>query len=151
MEVGWSGKHSLPGVRQLERERKRHFLVATLPPPFLLLSPASPSPRSFHEYYDDIIKYYRLEHKDGQGRSTGWPTLDQYYKVGGERREGWVGWGHLFVCCCCLGGLLAVQASCLTCAAPWSSTCWYCLPALTRPMPSLATPPLPPPPPGHPR
>ncbi len=44
-----------------------------------------PLPRSFHEYYDDIIKYYRLEHKDGQGRSTGWPTLDQYYKVGGQQ------------------------------------------------------------------
>ncbi|EFN55118.1 hypothetical protein CHLNCDRAFT_31176, partial [Chlorella variabilis] len=35
----------------------------------------------FHEYYDDIMKYYRLEHKDGQGRSTGWPALDQLYKV----------------------------------------------------------------------
>ena len=56
-------------------------LVATSP--HLLLSPASPWARSFHEYYDDIIKYYRLEHKDGQGRSTGWPTLDQYYKVRG--------------------------------------------------------------------
>lgn len=38
-------------------------------------------PRSFHEYYDDIMKYYRLEHKDGQGHSTGWASLDAYYKV----------------------------------------------------------------------
>jgi len=35
----------------------------------------------FHEYYDDVMKYYYLEHKDGQGVSTGWGTLDKYYKV----------------------------------------------------------------------
>ena len=58
------------------------------------------------------MKYYRLEHKDGQGRSTGWGALDQFYKVwlggwwwwggvgGCERRPSWecegvcgVGWG----------------------------------------------------------
>lgn len=49
--------------------------------------------RSFHEYYDDIMKYYRLEHKDGQGHSTGWPALDAYYKVGegGGSRRGMMG------------------------------------------------------------
>lgn len=35
----------------------------------------------FHEYYDDIMKYYYLELKDGQGVKTGWPTLDKYYRV----------------------------------------------------------------------
>lgn len=35
----------------------------------------------FHEYYDDVMKHYYLEHKDGQGVSTGWGTLDKYYKV----------------------------------------------------------------------
>ncbi|WPT16291.1 Twinkle-like protein [Picochlorum sp. SENEW3] len=35
----------------------------------------------FHEYYDDIMKYYYLELKDGQGVKTGWPTLDRYYRV----------------------------------------------------------------------
>jgi replicative DNA helicase len=35
----------------------------------------------FHEYYDDVMKYYYLEHKDGQGVSTGWGSLDKYYKV----------------------------------------------------------------------
>jgi hypothetical protein len=52
---------------------------------------AAPDPRParlpprFHEYYDDIMQHYRLEHRDGQGRSTGWPSLDLYYKV---RRPG---------------------------------------------------------------
>ena len=35
----------------------------------------------FHEYYDDIMKYYYLELKDGQGVKTGWPSLDKYYRV----------------------------------------------------------------------
>jgi len=35
----------------------------------------------FHEYYDDIIKYYFLELRDAQAVSTGWRALDQYYKV----------------------------------------------------------------------
>ena len=35
----------------------------------------------FHEYYDDIIKYYYLELKDGQGVKTGWTSLDKYYRV----------------------------------------------------------------------
>ena len=35
----------------------------------------------FHEYYDDIIKYYYLELKDGQGVKTGWSSLDKYYRV----------------------------------------------------------------------
>lgn len=35
----------------------------------------------FHEYYDDIIKHYYLELKDGQGVSTGWGSVDKYYKV----------------------------------------------------------------------
>ena len=35
----------------------------------------------FHEYYDDIIKYYYLELKDGQGVKTGWASLDKYYRV----------------------------------------------------------------------
>ena len=35
----------------------------------------------FHEYYDDIIKHYYLELKEGQGVSTGWGTLDKFYKV----------------------------------------------------------------------
>ncbi len=35
----------------------------------------------FHEYYDDIIKYYYLELKDGQGIKTGWSSLDKYYRV----------------------------------------------------------------------
>ncbi len=35
----------------------------------------------FHEYYDDVMKYYYLEHKDGQGVGTGWAALDKYYKV----------------------------------------------------------------------
>lgn len=35
----------------------------------------------FHEYYDDIMKYYFLELRDGQAVSTGWPSLDAYYKV----------------------------------------------------------------------
>lgn len=35
----------------------------------------------FHEYYEDIMKYYYLELKDGQGVKTGWPSLDKYYRV----------------------------------------------------------------------
>lgn len=35
----------------------------------------------FHEYYDEIIKHYFLELRDGQGVSTGWPALDKYYRV----------------------------------------------------------------------
>jgi twinkle protein len=35
----------------------------------------------FHEYYDDIMKHYFLELRDGQGASTGWPALDTYYRV----------------------------------------------------------------------
>ena len=35
----------------------------------------------FHEYYEDIIKYYYLELKDGQGVKTGWSSLDKYYRV----------------------------------------------------------------------
>lgn len=35
----------------------------------------------FHEYYEDILKYYYLELKDGQGVKTGWPSLDNYYRV----------------------------------------------------------------------
>ena len=35
----------------------------------------------FHEYYDDVMKNYYLEHKDSQGVSTGWGSLDKYYKV----------------------------------------------------------------------
>lgn len=35
----------------------------------------------FHEYYEDVMKHYYLELRDGQGVSTGWPSLDQLYKV----------------------------------------------------------------------
>ena len=35
----------------------------------------------FHEYYDEIIKHYFLELRDGQGVSTGWSVLDKYYRV----------------------------------------------------------------------
>ncbi|GAB4817546.1 hypothetical protein N2152v2_004592 [Parachlorella kessleri] len=37
----------------------------------------------FHEYYEDIMKHYHLQLKDAQGVSTGWPSLDQYYKASG--------------------------------------------------------------------
>lgn len=35
----------------------------------------------FHEYYDDIVKHFFHELRDAQSFSTGWPSLDQYYKV----------------------------------------------------------------------
>jgi twinkle protein len=35
----------------------------------------------FADYYDDIRSYYYLQYKDGFGVSTGWPSLDQYYRV----------------------------------------------------------------------
>jgi twinkle protein len=35
----------------------------------------------FHEYYDDIVKHFYLELREGQGVGTGWPALDPYYKV----------------------------------------------------------------------
>jgi twinkle protein len=34
----------------------------------------------FHEYYEDVIKHYYLEFKDGLGVTCGWPSLDPYYK-----------------------------------------------------------------------
>jgi hypothetical protein len=79
----------------------------------------------FHEYYEDIVKYYYLELKDGQGVSTGWPSLDKFYKVGvwvgvgvGGGGGGGVGggiWGREVLCAvgrtgCGLGRLEVGQA-----------------------------------------
>ena len=35
----------------------------------------------FSEYYDDIWSYYYLQLKDNMGYSTGWPSLDKFYRV----------------------------------------------------------------------
>ncbi|KAL4858725.1 Twinkle [Chlorella vulgaris] len=35
----------------------------------------------FHSFYEDVMMNYRGERKDGEGRSTGWPALDLFYKV----------------------------------------------------------------------
>lgn len=53
-----------------------HLLISLIPCP-----PASrPFPR-FHSFYEDVMMNYRGERKDGEGRSTGWPALDLFYKV----------------------------------------------------------------------
>lgn len=35
----------------------------------------------FHEYYDEIMRHYHLDPSMSQAVSTGWPSLDPYYKV----------------------------------------------------------------------
>ena len=43
------------------------------------------APCRFHEYYEDIVKHYHLQLRDAQGVSSGWPTLDELYKVRGKK------------------------------------------------------------------
>jgi twinkle protein len=35
----------------------------------------------FHEYYDDVLRAYHLQLRDQQAAPTGWPALDEVYRV----------------------------------------------------------------------